>query len=102
MALSFNFLQTRLRAQRKLVAILMAGYSLITPAGIILGSFISTQSSTLNIIFLSMASGTFLYMSAVEVISEEFVNSDDRFVKYLFYLGGFGFVLLFTYFFDEG
>jgi zinc transporter 1/2/3 len=52
---------------------LMAFFSLFTPIGVILGKvFISHASPIFEIIFSSIAAGSFIYIACSEVIVEEF------------------------------
>lgn len=58
--------------QDRLVFILMSIFALATPLGVGLGMILSGEGALINIIFTSMAGGTFLYISASEVVVEEF------------------------------
>lgn len=72
-------------------------FSIFTPAGIILGMFLADTSIIIEAIALSLSTGifyfiflgTFLYVSASEVIVEEFTNTKYGYPKFcLFILGG--------------
>ena len=47
-------------------------FSLMTPIGIIIGMFVEGSSKILELLFNSLAAGTFIYIGCSEVIIEEF------------------------------
>jgi len=49
--------------------------AVISPIGIILGWLLSDLGNLMTGVFMSFSAGTFLYISTIEVIVEEF-NSD--------------------------
>ena len=63
-------------------------FSLFTPFGIIIGLIFSGNGLLIQGILLSISGGTFLYVSASEVIVEEFSITKYKFWKYGFYLLG--------------
>jgi zinc transporter 1/2/3 len=63
-------------------------FSLFTPLGIIIGLIFSGNGLLIQGILLSISGGTFLYVSASEVIVEEFSITKYKFWKYGFYLLG--------------
>ena len=63
-------------------------FSLFTPIGITVGLICAGTSYLLQGILLSVSGGTFLYVSASEVIVEEFAITKYRYTKYFFYLCG--------------
>jgi len=50
---------------------MIVAFSLMTPLGVILGAFISSNS-IFSSIFFSISSGTFIYIATTEIIVEEF------------------------------
>ena len=56
--------------------LLLSLFALATPIGIMLGMALQHSSDMVEIIFSSFAGGTFLYISASEVIVEEFSMPD--------------------------
>lgn len=76
--------------------ILIVMFSLTTPTGIILGMMLSGISTLLRAIFLSVSAGTFLYISASDVIVEEFSISLHKLEKFLSFIIGAGIIILFT------
>ena len=63
-------------------------FALFTPFGIVIGLIFSGTSFLIQGILLSVSAGTFLYVSASEVIVEEFAITKYRYQKYLYYLLG--------------
>ena len=72
--------------------ILMAIFSLATPVGVLIGMKIHGSNELVNIIFSSLAGGTFLYLSASEVIVEEFSVNIKKWTKLFFFIGGAMFI----------
>ena len=72
----------------KLVRWLIFIFSIATPLGIVIGMLLSTQSEIYDIIFSSLAAGTFLYIAANEVIVEEFSLPGNRGLKLFVFLFG--------------
>ena len=65
-------LQKNFIDQMKIVIILIAIFSLATPIGVFIGIMLEDSSEIVEIIFMSLASGTFTYIACSEVIVEEF------------------------------
>lgn len=63
-------------------------YSLFTPIGIVIGILLKSSSVIIEAIFLSLSSGTFIYISASEVIVEEFSVSKHKNIKFIMFLIG--------------
>ena len=64
-------------------------FALIGPIGVFLGILLSTTASEcIEGIFLSISTGTFLYVACSEVIVEEFSTPSKRYLKFLLYLVG--------------
>ena len=63
-------------------------YSLFTPFGIVIGLIFAEAGKLIQGILLSISGGTFLYVSASEVIVEEFSITKYKYRKYIFYLLG--------------
>ena len=61
-------------------------FSLFTPFGILIGLIFSGAGALIQGILLSISGGTFIYVSASEVIVEEFSISKYKYWKYIFYL----------------
>jgi len=63
-------------------------FSFFTPIGIIIGVFLSSSNQLVEAIFLALSTGTFLYVSASEVIVEEFAITKYKYQKFIMYLLG--------------
>ena len=63
-------------------------FSIATPIGVIAGMILTSSGEIYTIVFSSIAAGTFLYISASEVVVQEFSVGGQRFLKYFFYLVG--------------
>eukprot|EP01102_Stenamoeba_stenopodia_P009001 TRINITY_DN263_c1_g1_i1.p1 TRINITY_DN263_c1_g1~~TRINITY_DN263_c1_g1_i1.p1 ORF type:complete len:415 (+),score=98.66 TRINITY_DN263_c1_g1_i1:271-1515(+) len=81
--------------------ILIVFYSLATPVGMLLGSvlaiaFIHTDElmQVTEAIGGAVASGTFLYVAAVDVLAEEFADQQNKWIKAFSCVLGFGFMTL--------
>lgn len=64
-------------------------YALVLPLCIVIGGliFINTDSSShlwLDVIFQGIAAGTFLYISILEIVSEEMCNGSGNWSKIIF------------------
>jgi solute carrier family 39 (zinc transporter), member 1/2/3 len=97
-ALSIGINLNKSKIDKDVLMVLIVLFSLTTPAGIILGIIISGMSPIFEAIFLSISAGTFLYISASEVIVEEFSVGGNKFLKFLGFLLGFVIIALFTIF----
>jgi len=69
-------------------------FTIMTPAGIILGSVLSnifsnTISKELEGIFDSLAAGTFIYVAVLDIIEEEFSIPGNEWPKFLSIIIGF-------------
>ena len=63
-------------------------FSLATPFGIILGMILSNSGPVYDVIFNSLAAGSFVYIACSEVIVEEFTIPGSRMWKLLAFLVG--------------
>jgi len=77
---------------------MMLLFSIFTPIGIFLGMILLEKSAFIEGIFLAISSGTFLYISASEVIVEEFAITKYRYEKFILFLFGAIFAFLLVYF----
>ena len=72
-----------------LIYLLLLIFAISTPAGILIGMFVHGASEIIEIIFSSLAAGTFVYIACSEVIVEEFSSQRFRWTKFFaFVLGG--------------
>ena len=68
---------------KELLYLLIIMFSLTTPFGIILGILLEKTGKITEAIFLAFSAGTFLYISASEVVVEEFSVSRNKFQKFI-------------------
>lgn len=69
-----------------------------TPLGIILGMILSGRSDLIEGFFFAVSSGTFIYISASEVVIEEFSVSKYKKHKFISFIIGAGLIFIFTIF----
>lgn len=72
-------------------------FAAFTPVGILSGMILIDYDPLLQGVFLAISSGTFIYISASEVIVEEFAVTKYRYQKYFLYLCGGILVALLSY-----
>jgi zinc transporter ZupT len=72
------------------VYLLLLIFSLATPLGISIGMIVSGDSDLTDIIFSSLAGGTFVYIACSEVIVEEFSTPDYKWIKMIMFMLGAG------------
>ena len=73
---------------------LMTVFSLCTPFGVILGMLLQDDNDLVEIVFSSIAAGTFLYIACSEVIIEEFSDGIAKWWKWLTFLLGIAFIVV--------
>ena len=72
----------------RLVRQLITIFSLATPFGIVIGIIFSGSSEIVDVIFSSLAAGTFVYIACTEVVVSEFSIPGNRWLKLsMFVLG---------------
>jgi len=86
LALGISFFKSG--TERNIFIKMILIFSLFSPSGIIIGILFSSAGYLIEGILLSVSGGTFLYVSASEVIVEEFAITKHKFKKYVFYLLG--------------
>lgn len=75
--------------ETKIVYVLLMIFSCATPLGVLIGMIVGGNGSDLtDIIFSSLAAGTFVYIACSEVIVEEFSTPQYKWVKLLMFLAG--------------
>ena len=77
----------------KMIRWLLFMFAIATPIGVLLGMALAKTSEVVEIIFNSIAAGTFLYIACSEMIVEEFSIPGYRYWKLLAFLIGAGFIL---------
>ena len=98
-AMSLGISMSRSLGDNKVMIIsLLTIFSLATPIGIIIGAATMGQSEITDVIFNSLAAGTFVYIACSEVIIEEFSLPNAKFVKMIVFLFGIVLITVITYF----
>jgi solute carrier family 39 (zinc transporter), member 1/2/3 len=72
----------------RMVRLLVCTFAVATPLGVIIGMLILGAGDLMEIIFSSLAAGTFVYIACSEVIVEEFSVPGHRYWKLLAFLLG--------------
>lgn len=72
----------------KRVFLLAFFFAIASPIGIVIGIFLQSASTMTDIVFSTLAAGTFLYIACSEVIVEEFALPGQRFQKYALFMTG--------------
>lgn len=85
----------------KLVSILVILFSASTPLGVFIGILVSGDSAIVEIVFMSLAAGTFTYISCSEVIVEEFSVPKFKAIKMFMFILGAVFITLLTVYLDD-
>lgn len=75
-------------------------FSCATPFGVTIGLILENTSELVEIIFVSLAGGTFIYVSCSELIVEEFSLPGKRWLKFLAFIIGATIITL-LWFFDS-
>lgn len=63
-------------------------FACATPLGVFIGMLLASQGELMDIIFSSLAAGTFVYIAASEIIVGEFSVGGYRWLKFLFFILG--------------
>lgn len=86
-------------AKRRMV-LLLAIFSIATPSGIICGLVLNKSNPYVKSILSAISAGTFVYISAVEIIVEEFSDPQNRLSKFTMFIFGNGF-MVFIWFLEQ-
>jgi zinc transporter ZupT len=70
----------------------VVGFSLFQSTGVAIGLGLTNEPQIVGPVVLSFAGGTFVYIACSEIIVHEFASKQLRYVKYLFFLIGFGII----------
>lgn len=87
MSLGISMSQT-FPGQDQFIITLLFIFALFTPLGVVIGWLLQDSSELTEIIFSTLAAGSFLYISCSEVIVEEFSIPQYRYLKLFAYLIG--------------
>lgn len=93
MSLGISMHKTFGKEGQTFVISMMVLFATFTPLGVFLGWIIAEgEHPLLEIIFSSLAAGTFLYIACSEIIVEEFSSGGRKFMKLCIYLVGIGII----------
>ena len=88
-AFAIGILFVKAKFTKKFFYLIIFAFALIGPIGVAIGIVLaSTADEFIEGIFLSISTGTFLYVACSEVIIEEFSTPEKRYFKYFLYLLG--------------
>ena len=88
-AFALGVLFVKAKLSKKFYYLIITLFALIGPIGVAIGIILAeTAGEFVEGIFLSISTGTFLYVSCSEVIIEEFSTPDKRYFKFFLYLFG--------------
>ena len=96
LTIGINFNNSQLEYETIIKFILL--FASMTPIGIILGIIFAGTSDLIEGFFFAVSSGTFLYISASEVVIEEFSVSKYKKHKFLSFIIGAGLIFIVTIF----
>jgi len=78
---------------------LLVVFSLLAPAGVVIGMFLTEVNPLVDVIFMSLSAGTFLYVSCTEIIKNEFERRQRQWLQFLMVMLG-GAVICMLWFFE--
>ena len=88
-AFALGVLFVKAQFSKKFYYLIITLFATVGPVGVAIGILLSaTASDFIEGIFLSISTGTFLYVACSEVIIEEFSTPEKRYLKYFLYFGG--------------
>ena len=88
-AFALGVLFVKAKFSKKFYYLIITLFAIIGPVGVAIGIVLAaTAGEFVEGIFLSISTGTFLYVSCSEVIIEEFSTPNKRYVKFFLYLFG--------------
>ena len=88
-AFALGVLFVKAKFSKKFYYLIITLFAIIGPVGVAIGIVLAaTAGEFVEGIFLSISTGTFLYVSCSEVIIEEFSTPDKRYAKFFLYLFG--------------
>ena len=103
-AFALGILFVKAKFSTKFFYLIIILFSIVGPVGVAIGIVLAeTAGELVEGIFLSISTGTFLYVACSEVIIEEFSTPEKRYLKFALYLVGCVFAAglsLMEYFFE--
>ncbi len=86
LSLGINFAKGKIERKHAVAMIVIFGTA--SPLGIGIGWIFANASDLLSASFMAIAAGTFIYISASEIVVEEFSVSKHKWLKFVFFLLG--------------
>lgn len=87
MAIGFNFLKYQVTKCKIFVS--LVSFSLMTPIGLLAGTFLGQTNDKLKGSVMAASGGTFIYLAISEIITEEFASKTGIIWRFLAFLLGF-------------
>ena len=84
----------------KEIVLFLSIFSIIAPIGIIIGMSISDSNKLVDVVFLSLSGGTFVYVACSEIITAEFDKGGRAWLKMLLVFFG-GLIITMLWFLDN-
>lgn len=91
-ALTLGISFSKGEVEKKHAIAMVSIFAASTPLGIIIGWILSNTSEILSGVFMGIAAGTFIYISAAEIVVEEFSVTKYKWTKYFTFLIGIGLI----------
>lgn len=92
LTVGISFAKSNIKKQRTII--LISIFVLATPLGAVTGILFDDSSDKVKAILSAISAGTFVYISTVEIICEEFSGRGTKFGKFIMFLLGVGFMVL--------
>lgn len=85
----------------KLQVAILSMFAICVPTGTLIGYFLEGSSEIVEVVFMSLSAGTFIYVSCTEIITHEFELRYRQWLQFLLALLGCG-VITGLWFIEEG
>ena len=95
-ALTVGVIFVNAKLPDKMAVSMIIFLAMFTPLGIFIGHLVSVNVLLCGIA-KALSAGTFIYISTMEIIVEEFSFSNNKYLKYLMYCLGIGFVVFLNF-----
>ena len=81
----------------KEILLFLGIFSVLSPIGVIIGMYIAESNALVDVVFLGLSGGTFIYVACSEIIVAEFDKGHYQWIKALLVLLG-GFIIAVLWF----
>jgi zinc transporter ZupT len=85
------------KVNKKRATIMVLLFAIATPLGTLIGVLLDGANGIVKGVLLAISAGTFVYISATEIIIEEFGGAGKKYGKFMMYLIGIGFMVFLWY-----